>query len=194
MHETFHSVTYPETAKIVARQVARAVTESRIRFYFPCNLSRKDFGRCRVCYTGIFRATCPATVSPKHCETSCTKHFISVVIVVLVVVVVVVVFIWRKFNYTIIKCTSHIFDMNDNNRKIESKFTYKIRFYSSCNLSRKDFGRCRVCYTVKYFVQLVPPQCRQNIARQVARNISQCNSAFTVSLILLEIFSRAWAL
>ena len=48
----------------------------------------------------------------------------------------------------------------------------------SCNLPRNDFGRCRVCYTVKCFVQLVPSQCRQNIARQVARNISQCNSAF----------------
>ena len=49
-----------------------------------------------------------------------------------------------------------------------------------CHLSRNDFGRCRVCYTVKCFVQLVPPQCRQNIARQVARNISQCNSDFTM--------------
>ena len=48
----------------------------------------------------------------------------------------------------------------------------------SCSLSRNDCGRCRVCHTVKCFVQLVPPQCRQNIARQVARNISQCNSAF----------------
>ena len=95
-------VTYPATAKIVARQVARAIAESRIRFYFSCNLSRNDFGRCRVCYTvkgresnslfflikatvlwrlkallhcQMFRATCPATMSPKHCETSCTKHF-----------------------------------------------------------------------------------------------------------------------
>ena len=32
------------------------------------------------------------------------------------------------------------------------------------------------CYTVICFVQLVPPQCRQNLARQVAQNISQCNS------------------
>ena len=47
----------------------------------------------------------------------------------------------------------------------------------SCNLSRNDFGRCRVCHTVKCFVPLEPPQRRQNIARQVARNISQCNSA-----------------
>ena len=54
-----------------------------------------------------------------------------------------------------------------------------IRVYLSCNLSRNDFGRCRVWYTVKCFVQLVPPQCRQNIARQVARNISRWNSAFT---------------
>ena len=29
------------------------------------------------------------------------------------------------------------------------------------------------------FVQFVPPQCRQNIARQLVRNISQCNSAFS---------------
>ena len=34
VHETFHRVTYPATAKIVARQVARAVAESRIKFYF----------------------------------------------------------------------------------------------------------------------------------------------------------------
>ena len=50
----------------------------------------------------------------------------------------------------------------------------------SCNLSRNEFDRCKVCYTVKCFVQLVPPQCRQNIAGQVARDISQCNSAFSV--------------
>ena len=50
LHETFHSITYPATAKIVARHVARAVAE-------------------------MFCATCPATMSPKHCETSCTKHF-----------------------------------------------------------------------------------------------------------------------
>ena len=84
LHETFHSVTYPATTKIVARQVARAVAESRIKFYF------------------------------------------------------------------------------------------------SCNLSRNDFGRCRLCYTVKCFVQLAPAQCCQNIARQVARNVSQCNSALTL--------------
>ena len=61
-------------------------------------------------------------------------------------------------------------------RKVELNSTFGN---GSCNLSRNDFGRCRVCYTVKCFVQLVPPQCRQNIARQVARNISQCNSAFS---------------
>ena len=32
LHETFHSVTYPATAKIVAKQVARAVAEGRIKF------------------------------------------------------------------------------------------------------------------------------------------------------------------
>ena len=46
----------------------------------------------------------------------------------------------------------------------------------SCNLSRNHFGCCRVCYTAKCCVKLVPPQCRHNIAIQVARNISQCNS------------------
>ena len=61
-------------------------------------------------------------------------------------------------------------------RKVEPNSTFSN---GSCNLSRNDFGRCRVCYTVKCFVQLVPPQCRENIARQVARNISQCNSAST---------------
>ena len=40
LHEMFHSVTYPATAKIDARQVATAVAESRIKFYFSCNLSR----------------------------------------------------------------------------------------------------------------------------------------------------------
>ena len=60
-------------------------------------------------------------------------------------------------------------------RKLELNSIFRN---SSCNLSRKDFGRCRVCYTVKCFMQLVPPQCGQNIARQVAQNISQCSSAF----------------
>ena len=36
--------------------------------------------------------------------------------------------------------------------------------------------------TLKFFVQLVPPQCRQNIARQVARNISQRNSALKIAI------------
>ena len=47
LHETFHSVTYPATAKIVGRQLATAVAETRIKFYLSCN----DFGRCRVCDT-----------------------------------------------------------------------------------------------------------------------------------------------
>ena len=63
-------------------------------------------------------------------------------------------------------------------RKVEPNSTFGN---GSCNLSRNDFGRCRVSYTVKCFMQLVPPQCRQNIARQVARNISQCNSSFKVA-------------
>ena len=49
LHETFHSVTDPATAKIVARQVARqlarAVAESRVKFYFSCNLSRHNVAR-----------------------------------------------------------------------------------------------------------------------------------------------------
>ena len=54
-------------------------------------------------------------------------------------------------------------------RKVEVNSTFGN---GSCNLSRNNFGRCsRVCYTVKCFVQLVLPQCRQNIAKQVARNI-----------------------
>lgn len=45
-------------------------------------------------------------------------------------------------------------------------------------LAIMNFGRCKVFCTVKCFVQLVALQCRQNIARQVVRNISQCNSTF----------------
>ena len=63
-------------------------------------------------------------------------------------------------------------------RKVELNSTFGN---GSCDLSRNDFGRCRVCYTVKCFVQLVPPQCHQNIARQVARDISQYNSALSVA-------------
>ena len=59
-------------------------------------------------------------------------------------------------------------------RKVELNSTFGN---CTCKLSRNNFDRCRVYYTVKCFVQLVPPQCSQNIARQVARNISQCNSA-----------------
>ena len=53
----------------------------------------------------------------------------------------------------------------------------------SCNLFCNDFGRYRVCYTVKCFLQLVLPQRRQHIARQVARNISQCNGALRKKLL-----------
>ena len=60
-------------------------------------------------------------------------------------------------------------------RKVEPNSTFGN---GSCNLSRNDFGRCRV-FNMNA-MQLVPPPCRQNIARQVARNISQCNSAFRV--------------
>ena len=48
---TGYGPAYPGTAKIVARQVARAVAEKRIEFYFSSNLCCNDFGHCRVCYT-----------------------------------------------------------------------------------------------------------------------------------------------
>ena len=40
----------PAAAKIVARQVAEAVTKSRTKFYLSCNLSRHYIGCCKVCY------------------------------------------------------------------------------------------------------------------------------------------------
>ena len=50
--------TYPATAKIVAKQVARKVELNSTVGNGSCNLPRNDFGRCRVCYTvKIFRAT-----------------------------------------------------------------------------------------------------------------------------------------
>ena len=64
LHETFHSVKYPAKAKIVARKVARAVAESRIKFYFSCNLSCSDFGRCRACYT----VKCFVQLVPPQCR------------------------------------------------------------------------------------------------------------------------------
>ena len=39
-------------------------------------------------------------------------------------------------------------------RKVKLNSTFS---HGSCNLSCNDFGRCSVCYTVKCFVQLVPP-------------------------------------
>lgn len=75
LHETSHSVaSYPAMAKIVAKQVPRALAKKRIKLYCSSKLSRNDFGCCRVPYTvKLFRAT--PTMSPKHCETSCKKHF-----------------------------------------------------------------------------------------------------------------------
>ena len=99
----------------------------------------------------MFRATCLAMFW-RHCGgTSYTKHFT----------------VWHTH------ATAKIVAKQVARAVAESR----IKFYFSCNLSRNDFGRCMICYTVKCFVQLVPPQCRQKIARQVARNISQCNSA-----------------
>ena len=40
--------------------------------------------------------------------------------------------------------------------------------YIYCNLPRKDFGCCKVRYSVRCFVQLVS---------KLARNIAQCNSS-----------------
>ena len=58
-----------------------------------------------------------------------------------------------------------------------SFFFFKYNF--SCNLSRNGFGRCRVCYTGKCFMQVIhiPATMSPKLARQVVRNISQCNSA-----------------
>ena len=50
-----------------------------------------------------------------------------------------------------------------------SWFHSKYKHQNKKVLNRLSLRRC---YTVKCIVQLVPPQCRQNIARQVARNIS----------------------
>ena len=76
LHKTFHSVIYPAVAKFVARQVAKTVAESRIKFYFSCNLSRNNFGQLQgMLHCEMFRATCPATMLPKHCKTSHMKHF-----------------------------------------------------------------------------------------------------------------------
>ena len=75
LHETFHSVTYPATAKIDARQVARKV---ELNFTFgngSCNLSRNDYflSLQGMLHCEMFRATSPTTMSPRHCETSCTN-------------------------------------------------------------------------------------------------------------------------
>ena len=70
LHETFRSVTYPATAKIVARQVARAVAENRMKFYCSCNLSRNDFGRCWVCYT----VKCFVQLVPPPCRQNIARQ------------------------------------------------------------------------------------------------------------------------
>ena len=50
----FQSVTFPATAKIVARQVARKVGLNSTFGHGSYNLSRNNFGLCKVCYTEIF--------------------------------------------------------------------------------------------------------------------------------------------
>ena len=68
----FHSVTYPATAKIVARQNARKVElNSNIATALATCLAT-IFGRCRACYTVKYfvGATCPAkTLREKLHET-----------------------------------------------------------------------------------------------------------------------------
>ena len=75
----------------------------------------------------------------------------------------------------------------------ESRIIYK--FYFSCHLSRNDFGRFRVCYTTQCLVQLASQRCRQNVARLLARNLLQYNSACTMLLwaCVLEIHVH-WSL
>ena len=46
----------------------------------------------------------------------------------------------------------------------ETSCKSRCREENPSNLCRNDFGHCTVCYTVKCFVQFIPPQCRQNIA------------------------------
>ena len=101
----------------------------------------------------MFRVTCLAMFW-RHCGgTSCSKQFHSITYLATAKIVA---------------------------RQVARKVGLSSTFGNgSCNLSCNDFARCKVYYTLKCFVQLVPPQCRQNIARQVARNISQRNSAHT---------------
>ena len=139
---TFHSVTYPATTKIVARQVARKEGLNSTFGNGSCNLFRNDFGRCKVCYT----EKCFVQLDPPQCRQNIARQ------------------VARK-------------------EGLNSTFGN-----GSCNLFRNDFGRCKVCYTEKCFVQLDPPQCRQNIARQVARNILQCNSALRTVPTNLKVF------
>ena len=66
-------------------------------------------------------------------------------------------FVWAPYGGT--SCTKHFTVWHTLQNRCETSCKsccrkYWIRFYFSCNLSRNDFGRCRVCYTVKCFVQL----------------------------------------
>ena len=115
---------------------------------------KKRFGKLRRSYE-MFRATCLAMFC-WHCERD-KLH--------------------ETFRIVAYSAKAKIVSRQDARAVAEST----IKFYFSYNLSRNDFGHCRVCYIVKCFVQLVPPQYRQNMARKVARNISQCNSAFNKS-------------
>ena len=77
LHKTFHSVTYPETAKIVARQVSRKVKLYSTFGNGSCKLSHNEFSRCRVCYIVkcFVQLVPPQCCQNRHCEASCTKHF-----------------------------------------------------------------------------------------------------------------------
>ena len=117
--------------------------------------SEEKLGLKALLHCEMFRATCLAMFW-QHCGgTRCMKHF--------------------SVTYP---ATAKIV-ARQVSRKVAPNSTFSN---GSCNLTRNDFGRCMVCYTVKCFLQLVSSQCRQNIARQVARNISQRNSAFRVPL------------
>jgi len=74
----FHSVTFPATAKSVARQVARKVGLYSTFGNGSCNFVSQQFWPLQgLLHCEIFLATCPATASPRHCETSCTEHFFT---------------------------------------------------------------------------------------------------------------------
>ena len=77
------------------------------------------------------------------------------------------------YNMTICKLSLHHANIESLQRPkslLDKLHDWKVEVNSTFgNLSRNNssFGRCRICYTVKCFVQLVLAQCRQNILMQV---------------------------